>query len=698
MRVRTKSVVLLALVLGAACAKNPEAAKPKVQAPVPKPVAQPVVRQTTLQAVGLDPAAMDRTVNPCDDFYQFACGQWKKTTPIPADKSRWTRSFNVIDQENKETLHKILDDARTSLAAGQPDPVLDKLGQFYDACLDKTKIDKAGLAPIEPLLKEIRGVKNVRTLGAAIVDLEKVQVGVPFNVDAEQDMKDATKMILDIDQGGLGLPDRDYYLKEDDKSKALRTQYQAHVERMLELLGDKPREAKAGASEVVALETKLAKISQSRVERRQPTAVYHKIDRAGVEKAAPAFPWNEYFAAVGKPDLKDINVASVPFLQGMDHLLGTVKPAAWRAYLDYHLVEAMAGALPKPFVDERFALTKLLTGQEQLEPRWKRCVEATDDSLGELLAQPFVARKFGPDSKQATKKMVFAISHAMGHELDGLDWMDAQTRAKAHEKLAAMSYHIGYPAKWKRYDWTVTPSYATNLLTSRAYELHRQLEKIGKPVNLDDWDMTPPTVNAYYDPQKNQMVFPAGILQPPFYTHDAAVAVNMGGMGMVVGHELTHAFDDEGAQFTAQGNLQNWWTPATKTKFEAKTECIADQYGQYSPLPGVKLNGHLTTGENIADNGGVKLAFEAYRAMRANAKEQTVAGGFTEDQQFFLAVGQLWCTNSRPDEVRRLATIDPHSPPRFRVNGSLSNNPQFWKAFSCQEGSPMRPKKSCAVW
>jgi len=674
----------------AACAPNPASTRPDIARTAGE---GPTTKTVSLAEVGLDGTALDRTVSPCDDFYTFACGTWLQKTPIPSDRSRWSRSFSEIDKQNDETLREILEQAK-----GSTDPDLAKLGAFYGACMDEEGIEASALKPVEGILASIRGVKDLPSLQKALLALHEVRITVPFRVGAEQDMKDATRVIFGIDQGGLGLPDRDYYVKDDEKSQSLRTEYVAHVERTLLLLGQSKTDAKRGAAGVLALETALAKVSKTRVERRDPTSLYNKIDRAGVQKAAPAFPWTAYFERLGRKDLRDINVSSVAFLEGMNRQLRQGKPADWRAYLSYHLAISLADQLPRAFADEKFALAKALTGQKEIEARWKRCVAATDGALGELLAQPFVARRFGPDSKAATERMVSEIEKAFGKGLEKLDWMDEPTRARAREKLASFHPLIGYPAKWKAYDFEVGTSYATNVLTSRRHEFVRELGDIGKPVDREKWEMTPPTVNAYYNPQKNEMVFPAGILQPPFYDPRASLAVNMGAIGMVVGHELTHGFDDEGSQFAADGNLQSWWEPETRERFEQKTQCIVDQYGRYEPVPGVALNGKLTLGENIADNGGVKLAFDAFKAMRGTDDTRLVADGFSEEQQFFLAVAQAWCTNATEDVQRMLATVDPHSPPRFRVNGSLSNQPHFWEAFACEPGTKMRPADACAVW
>jgi putative endopeptidase len=651
----------------------------------------------SLQAVGLDASALDRSADPCRDFYQFACGGWLQKAEIPPDKPRWLRSFNEIHERNEADLRRILE-----AAAQEPgsDPVLQKIGSFYGACMDEPGIERAGLKPIQPLLAKARAVGgDSRSITNLLTELHRVGIWALFDISAEQDFKDATRYIAYLDQNGLGLPDRDYYLNEDAKSKELRIQYQAHVARMLRLSGMAQAAAGAAALQILKLETELAKISKTRVERRDPKGLYNKVDRAGLEKTAPRVDWKSYFAGLGRPDISDINLTSVPFFEGMNALMDSVKPGEWRNYFQWHVLRATAHSLPKAFVDESFSMEQALTGQKEQRARWKRCVQSADIALGELVAQPFVKERFSGASKPAAERMVREISEAFGRELSKLSWMDDATRRRAEDKRNSMAFLIGYPDKWRRYDFDVTKTaHAQNAMAAQRFELSRQLRKIGQPVDRAEWEMTPPTVNAYYTPLKNQMVFPAGILQPPFYSVGASVAVNLGAMGMVVGHELTHGFDDQGSQFDDEGNLTDWWSSRVKSQFVAKTSCVDSQYSAYEALPGVRVNGKLTLGENIADMGGVKLAFQAYRAIRAAAPETTVADGFTEDQQFFLATGQIWCSKYR-DEYARMATqVDPHSPPRFRVNGSLANLPQFAEAFACKPGTPMSPKTACAVW
>ncbi|MEZ4399848.1 MAG: M13 family metallopeptidase [Kofleriaceae bacterium] len=689
---------LLALILAGACsggATHPVATGATPVGPATDPQAPPPPGSTTtLAAIGLDPTALDRTVDPCEDFYQFACGGWIARTEIAADKPAAMRGFIDIDDRNQAFLHDVLERART---APGDDPALATLGTYYGACMDEAAVEAAGVAPLADLGRAIAGVTDGKTLAAAVAALHAAGVGALFTFGPIQDARDATRVIGGIDQGGLGLPDRDYYLNDDAQTKGLRAAYQQYLTTMFSLDGQAPAAAAASAATVVSVETALAKVSLDKVARRDPVATYNRLDRAGVVKAAPRFGWDRYFTAAGAPKVAAITVASPAYLRGLDQLVGTIKPAAWRTYLRAHLLGATAGLLPKRFDDAQFAFVGALTGQAEQAVRWKRCVGATDGAFGDLLGQVFVRERFAGAAKAGAEGQVQAISQAMRANLAALPWMDDATKQAATAKLAAMTYQIGYPKQWRPAATVpVAGAYAANALAALRAERARQLAKIDQPLDRDDWQMSAPTVNAYYDPQLNGMVFPAGILQAPFFDPAASADVNLGGMGVVVGHELTHGFDDQGAQYDAAGNLANWWGAATGAEFKQRTQCVVDQYNQYDAVPGVKLNGANTVGENIADIGGIKLALAAARALRTGPA--VVADGFTADQQFFLGFGQSWCAKLRPDFAALLATVDVHAPAQWRVNGALAATPEFGAAFGCKSGAAMQPAKMCQVW
>jgi putative endopeptidase len=674
----------LAVVIG--CKKHPGGTTPVAATPPPS--------KATLHDVGLETAWLDTTVDPCTDFYSYACGGFDKTVQIPSDEATWGAT-EILEKRNEDLLRDILEKSAKDPGS---DPVKKKIGDWYQACMDEDSIEKKGIQPIQPLLDIASSVKDFPSLAKAVTELHKRTIWPLFDVTAEQDLKDSTLEIAALDQDGLGLPDRDYYLKDDGNRKEIRDFYRGHVERVFGLAGWKPDASKKATADVMRIETAIAKLSQDRVERRDPYKIYHKVDRAGLKAAAKTFPWDDYFTGLGYPDAKDVTVNSTDYFKGIDALMHTEKPEAWRNYLTWQVLSDSSRRLSKAFVMESFAYRQKLTGQKELEPRWKRCVRSTDAALGELLGQPYVALMFNGDSKKEAESEVQGIRTAMREELSKLPWMDAPTRAPAQEKLDKMVYKIGYPAKWKTYDFEVKrDDYAANALASDAFELQRTLKKIGKPVDREEWQMTAPTVNAYYDPSMNEMVFPAGILQPPFFSKDFAEAVNFGATGGAMGHELTHGFDDEGSQFDASGNLRNWWSEDTAKKFADQTGCVVKQYDGYEPLPGQHLNGKLTLGENIADIGGLKLAYTAYRKARAG-KSPIVAESYDEDQIFFLGFAQSWCEKLSPEILEMLTKTDPHSPARFRVDGSIADVPAFGDAFQCKAGTPMRPSNVCEVW
>jgi putative endopeptidase len=682
------SVVLVVLTL-AACGGSGRAGDPSQDKPV---------QATTLAAVGLDPTAIDRSVDPCDDFFQYACGGWLKQTEIPADRARYGR-FAQIGDRNEVLLKGLLEDAaRTSAAGAAADADTTALGNFYGACMDEAAVEQAGTRGVDALLAAARGVRDRRSLEKALATLNGATVWVPFGLGVEADFKDATTNAAFLGQGGLGLPDRDYYLSDDPAMKKARDDYRAHLERTFALLGMQGKPASEAAGSVLDLETKLAKAQRPKEELRDPDKIYNKLDRAALAELMPGMKLDAYLEGLGLGAVQAVIVTSPDFQKAVDELMNGSMPS-WRNYLAYHIVRATSDTLPKRYVDEFFSLTRALTGTAEIRPRWKRCIEATDDGLGELLGKPFVARTFGPEAKQAADSMVTEISKAMAGSIDALPWMSAETKAKAHAKLATVTYLVGYPATWKTYDFEIDRAdWAGTALRAARFEQARELAKIGKPYDRAEWHMTPQTVNAYYNPLANQMVFPAGILQTPFFSASAHPAVNLGAIGMVVGHELTHGFDDEGAKFGPDGNLHNWWGEKDLAEFTARGKCVGDQYSSYDALPGLKVNGTFTKGENIADIGGVKIAFKAYRQMRASAKSQTVADGYTEDQMFFLAVGQAWCSKQHEAESRRRVFADPHAPPHDRVNGSLSDQPEFADAFKCSKGTRMAPTNACTVW
>jgi putative endopeptidase len=676
-----------------ATAEPAPAPAPAEEPPLPAPTKPVTVK--SLVAIGLDPDSLDRTADPCDDFYQFACGGYIAKAEIPADKPITMRSFVAIGDRNLEFEKTVLETASTK--PGE-DPIMKQLGAYYGSCMNEPAIEKTGMAPIKPLLAQIDRVHDAKSLSAAVTVLHGYGINAMFNMGPSQDAADATKMIADVEQGGLGLRDRDYYLKDDDQTKKVRGAYHDLLVSLLVDSGKKPDAAAKSADSIMALETEIAKVSKDKVARRDPKGMYNKIDRDGVAKAMPHFEWEAFWKGVGLGTVKDVNVGSPDFLAGVDQLIQKVPMDTWRDYLTAWTVRTQANILPKKVDDQVFAFRQVISGVKEQEPRWKRCTRYTDGALGDLLGQAFVKEKFGGQSKQAAEDQVHAIVTAMTANLAQLPWMDAQTKGLAAAKLQAMFYQIGYPKKWRTYSFKLdAKTWGSNSLAADKAEQARQLAKIGKPVDKDEWGMTAPTVNAYYDPALNGMVFPAGILQPPFYSVDAAIPVNMGGMGVVVGHELTHGFDDQGAQYDKDGNLKDWWQPETEKQFKQRTQCVIDQYSKYQ-ISGVNVNGANTVGENIADIGGVKLALAGYRALRSSAADTVVADGFTEDQQFFLGFGQSWCAKMRPDLEKLLATIDVHSPAKWRVNGALSATPDFAKAFRCRAGAKMLPAKQCVVW
>jgi endothelin-converting enzyme/putative endopeptidase len=656
--------------------------------------AQPAAPNASM--VRFDVNAIDKTADPCKDFYQYACGNWLKANPIPADQARWGR-FNELDERNKQELHAILEEA------AKPDPGRDsvtrQIGDYYAACMDEKGIDARGLAPLKPELERIRQLSDKSQLAAQIAHMHRIGVSTLFEFGSGQDFKDSSAVVAQLDQGGLGMPDRDYYLKSDPKSVELRQKYLAHMQRMFELAGYTPETAKANADTVMRMETELAKGSLDRVSRRDPEKIYHPMKKPDVVALAPSFQWEQYFADTRSPNFQTIVLSSPDYFKAIDRQIRDFSLEDWKIYLEWHLLHSEAPLLPTPFLKENFDFYgRTLTGATQMRPRWKRCVEFTDNQLGEALGKKYVEKTFGAAGKERTLKMVHALETALAEDIEKLPWMTPATKKEALVKLQAITNKIGYPEKWRDYSSVEIKrdDAVGNAFRADQFEFQRQLDKIGKPVDRLEWGMTPPTVNAYYDPQMNNINFPAGILQPPFFDNAMDDAVNFGGIGMVIGHELTHGFDDEGRQFDPKGNLQDWWTPVDAKEFQQRAACVDDEYSSFEVAPGVHVNGKLTLGENTADNGGVRVALMALLNMIG--KDGKKVDGFTPQQRFFLAFGQVWCSNDREESLRLQVATDPHAPPRFRVNGVVQNMPEFREAFSCKAGQAMVKANVCRVW
>ena len=643
----------------------------------------------------LDVTSMDRTIDPCVDFFAYSCAGWIRNNPIPPDQSSWD-TYSKMQDDNLTRLREILE------SASAPDPkrnaVTQKIGDYYASCADEAAIDAKGASPLNPMLERIANLKSKAEIAAEIASLTRDNI--LFRFDSIQDFHDASQVIANTDQGGLGLPDRDYYTKDDAKSQELRKAYVAHVKKMFELLGDDPSVAAAEADTVMNIETSLARGSMTQVERRDPLSLDHKMTASELEKLAPGFRWQIYFSKVGLPSLQSLNVSAPGFLKAMNQVLDKESLDNLKIYMRWHLVHASAHQLSSAFLNEDFAFYgKTLQGQEELKPRWKRCTEYVDDYLGEALGQAYVEKYFSPKAKQEALKIVKEIQAAMEQDINSLPWMSAATKAQALTKLHSMANKIGYPDKWRDYSnlEIIRGDNLGNADRARRFEFNRQLGKIGKPVDRGEWDMSPPTVNADYDPQMNDINFPAGVLQPPAFDLNSDAAPNYGDTGGTVGHELTHGFDDEGRQFDAKGNLRDWWTPEDAREFVKRASCISDQYSTYTIIDDVKINGKLTLGEDVADLGGLLLAYMAWKEDTKSQKLEPIEG-LTPEQRFFVGYGQSWCGQSRDETKRLRANVDPHSPEKYRTNGVVSNLPEFQQAFHCKAGAPMVNATRCRVW
>jgi len=647
----------------------------------------------------LDLTSMDRSVDPCTDFYRYSCNNWIKKNPIPPDQSRWD-VYAKLGEENHRFLWGILQELSKSTAGRSK--VETEIGDYFHACMDEAAVEKAGAAPLQSGLDEIAALKSLRDLPAFLAKHHMALDGghMLFGFGSNQDFADSTKEIAFAAAGGLGLPDRDYYTKTDKKSIEIRGKYLEHVAKMLELIGEKPAAAKLHAQTVMAIETALAKASLTRVEQRDPYKLFHKMSPAQFQAITPAFRWSDYFAGIKVPDASVINVAEPAFYKEVEVQLRTRTLPEWKTYLRWHLVHGAASFLSPVFVQENFDFySKYLRGVKEMQPRWKRCVQRVDTDLGEALGQVFVEKTFTADTKQRAQAMIKQIEVAMEGEIKQLPWMSEATKVKALEKLHAIVNKVGYPDKWRDYSSIriAREDYFGNVERAQEFENRRQLDKIGKPVDRTEWQMTPPTVDAYYDPQMNDINFPAGVLQPPLFDPKMDDAPNYGNTGATMGHELTHGFDDEGRQFDAHGNLKDWWTKQDAAEFQKRADCVSDQYSQYTVVDDVKSNGKLTLGEDAADLGGTFLAYLAWKSATKDQNLQSI-DGFTPDQRFFIGMAQWACGDERPESKRVTTITNPHSQLEFRVNGVVSNMPEFQRAFSCKVGQPMVRANACKIW
>jgi predicted metalloendopeptidase len=656
--------------------------------------------QTTVaRPKSFDLGAMDKTADPCENFYQYACGNWRKNNPIPSDQARWGR-FNELAEYNRQILHEILEKASADDA--KRSPVMREIGDMYYSCMDEKSVEAKGAKPLDDEMGRIAKIQNKDELVQTVAYLHSIGVPALFNFGAAPDLHNASTEIANIVQGGLGLPDRDYYLNQDAKSKETRQKYLEHMTRMFVLLGDKEDQAKTEAAAVMAIETKLADASYERVKMRDPKSRDHKMTVAELQKLAPNFEFAKFFVAANTPKFDEVNVVPPDFFEKVSPAIDSVSLDDWKTYLRWHAVRAAAPQLSDAFVKENFSFQgQYLSGAKELQPRWKRCVQLTDVSLGEALGQPYVAETFGADGRARMLRMVNALEAALGQDIQEIDWMAPETKKQAEAKLQAISNKIGYPDNWR--DYSTVKISRTDLLgnaqRARAFESRRDISKIGRPLDKKEWGMTPPTVNAYYNAAQNNINFPAGILQPPFFDKSADEAVNFGGIGVVIGHELTHGFDDQGSKFAGDGNFSNWWTDADRKEFDKRTSCVADEYSSFVPVADVHLNGRLTLGENTADNGGIHIALMALR--KEMAKDPSIAQakeGFTAEQRFFIGFAQVWCENRTEESARLLAKTDPHSPGEYRVIGTVQNNADFAKAFGCKAGQKMVSENACHVW
>jgi putative endopeptidase len=645
-----------------------------------------------------DISAIDKSADPCSDFYQYACGNWRKNNPIPGDQARWG-TFNQLAERNNYLLYKELKQA----ADAPKDAMQKQYGTFFAACMNVDQANKLGTQPIEPTLKAIDELKDKGQIAALLGDKQYMADGF-LRFSSEQDEKDSSKQIAAVSQGGLTLPDRDYYLLQDDRMKKTRGEYHDYLVQIFKLVGDDEAKAETEAGNVMTIETALAQGSMARVDMRDPDKVYHPMDRAALKTLAPDFGWEAFFKGINPPAFTTVNVVQPDYLKTMASVIEQQPLPALKSYLRLHAVDGVASYLSTPFDQAYFDFfSKTLRGQAVEQARWKRCTAMTDRQFGEAVGQDWVKENFPPQDKASMQKLVANLKASLGEDIEQLPWMGDATRKEAELKLSEYREKIGYPDTWRSYAGVkVTPTnFVADLHNASQFNYQYEIDHIGKPVNEKEWGMTPPTVNAYYDPPMNDINFPAGILQPPFYSQTADPAVNYGAIGVVIGHEMTHGFDDEGSQYDGKGDVRNWFAPEDKAKFKEKTDCEVKEYGSFEPVPGEHLNGQLTLGENTADNGGLRISYQALQKVLADepaAQREEKIDGYSEDQRFFIAFAQVWCSNIKDAYERVAVRTDPHSPGEFRTNGSVQNFPAFGKAFGCHVGQPMMPENACRVW
>ncbi|MFA6302090.1 MAG: M13 family metallopeptidase [Legionella sp.] len=640
---------------------------------------------------------MNPAIKPDQDFYAYANGTWQKNNPIPADYSSWG-SFNIVNEKVQKQIHELVLQAAENTKA-KPGSIEQKVGDFYYSGMDEARINQLGISPLAKEFAAIEAINSLADLEKYLPHLHNIGVDALFNFGSMQDFKDSEQMIAAAMQGGLGLPDRDYYLKDDEKFKQIRKEYVAHISKMFQLLGDSPDKAAKAAQTIMAIETKLAQASMTQVQQRDPHAIYHIMSLKQLDEQTPNFSWSEYVAGRGVSNMQSMNLAMPDFFKALDRELKQIPIEDWKTYLRWHVLDDYASFLSKPFVDQNFKMVSALSGTEKILPRWKRVIGVENGALGFAIGKMYVDKYFSPKAKQEVLEMLQNIRAELSEDIATLAWMTPETRKAALKKLNKMEERVGYPTKWWDYSTLKIDrnAYVENIMRANEFLSKRDLDKIGKPVDRSEWGMTPQTINAYYDASMNSINMPAGILQPPFFDPNAPMAVNYGSIGFVMGHEMTHGFDDQGAQFDAHGNLKNWWTPGDLSKFNAATQCIVDQFSNYTVDGGMHVQGKLVVGEATADLGGITLAYKAFHRSKDFKNAKTI-NGLTPDQQFFLGTAHVWATNIRPKQIQNQVTTDPHPPAQYRVNGSLANIPQFKAAFGISEDSPMVNKKQCVIW